>query len=46
LRVEPVEFVEAFGNLLVAKTTLRAEDTGGSTDPVFMDKNVAGLLPP
>jgi len=40
LRIEPVEFVEAFGDLLVAETALGSENAGGSADAVFVDEDV------
>jgi len=40
LRVEPVELVKAFGDLLVAEAALGAENAGGSANAVFVDEDI------
>jgi len=43
LWVEPVEFVKAFGDSLVAEAALGSENAGGSADGIFVDEDI-GLV--
>ena len=40
LRVEPVEFLEAFGNLRITEPALWAENTGGRANAVLVNEYV------